>query len=120
MITVYGIPNCNTVKKAREWLDTHAIAYTFHDYKKQPPTHAQLQQWADALGWQALLNTRGTTWRTLSDEQRADVDQSRALALMADKPSLIKRPLIALDGGYLLGFDATDYARALLGQEHKA
>lgn len=118
MITVFGIPNCSTVKKARAWLDEHGVSYRFHDYKKEGLDPALLETWAAELGWQALLNTRGTTWRGLPESDRTDVDEPRALALMASKPSLVRRPLIAWEQAgapaYLLGFDADEYQERLV------
>lgn len=114
MITLYGIPNCDTVKKARRWLDTHGVDYQFHDYRKDGITAALLKAWADELGWEALLNRRGTTWRKLSGSEREAINKTRAIALMAKHPAMIKRPL--LDNGRLklLGFDENTY-RKLLG-----
>lgn len=119
MITVFGIPNCSTVKKARTWLEEHGVPYHFHDYKKDGLDPALLKTWASALGWQALLNTRGTTWRGLPEAEREGVDEARALALMAARPSLVRRPLIDMNPGYLLGFDVDEYQRTL-GKEGKA
>lgn len=111
MPTVYGIKNCNTMKKAFAWLDEHGVAYTFHDYKKAGIDQARLRGWLDALGWEALINRRGTTWRRLPEDVRENMDADGALAVMRDNQSIIRRPLIELDdGGYLLGFDADEYA----------
>ena len=104
-ITLYGIPNCDTVRKARKWLDAQGVAYTFHDYKKQGAEPARLGALADAAGWEALLNRRGTTFRKLPESDRADLDRDKALELMAAQPSLIKRPVLEYDGGILVGFD---------------
>lgn len=115
-ITLYGIPNCDTVKKARAWLDARGLAYAFHDYKKEGADPARLAAWADRAGWALLLNTRGTTFRKLPEADRAGIDGEKALALMAAHPSLIKRPVVEHgDGdecGLLVGFDEDRWARA--------
>lgn len=112
-IKLYGIPNCDTVKKARSWLEAKGVAYAFHDYKKQGADPARLAQWADALGWEALLNRRGTTFRKLPEADQADIDRARALALMAAQPSLIKRPVVEYPGGLLAGFKECEWETAL-------
>jgi arsenate reductase len=114
MIALYGIPNCETVKKARVWLDANRMAYTFHDYKKEGADPARLAKWADAVGWEPLLNRAGTTFRKLDEADRADVDAAKALALMAAHPSLIKRPVVEYRGGLLVGFKPEQWAAALL------
>lgn len=114
MIALYGIPNCDTVKKARSWLDANGIAYSFHDYKKEGADPARLAKWADAVGWEPLLNRAGTTFRKLDEADRADVDAAKALALMATHPSLIKRPVVEYRGGLLVGFKPEQWAAALL------
>ena len=113
MIRFYGIPNCDTVKKARAWLDLRGIGYTFHDYKKEGADPARLAAWSDAAGWEALLNRRGTTFRALSEADKADIDRARALRLMAAHPSLIKRPVVEHAGGLLVGFGAAEWEAAL-------
>jgi Spx/MgsR family transcriptional regulator len=113
MIRVYGIPNCDTVKKARTWLDGAGLEYAFHDYKKLGADPARLAQWADALGWEVLLNRRGTTFRALPEADKADLDRAKALALMAQHPSLIKRPVVEHDGGLLAGFAESAWRAAL-------
>ena len=113
MSTVYGIKNCSTMKKAFDWLDGQGVAYDFHDYKKAGVTRDLLAAWAEGLGWQTLLNTRGTTWRKLSPELQADMDLSKALDLMLAHPSLIKRPILDTDSQLLAGFDVDAYATAL-------
>lgn len=114
-IDLYGIPNCDTVKKARRWLDAAGHAYTFHDYKKEGADPARLNEWADRVGWETLLNTRGTTFRKLPETDRAGLDREKALALMTAHPSLIKRPVVEHDrtsgGGMLVGFAADRWAR---------
>ena len=113
MIEVYGIPNCDTVKKARTWLEAKDIEYAFHDYKKEGADPAKLVAWSDAIGWEALLNRRGTTFRGLSEADKADIDRAKALRLMGAHPSLIKRPVIEHAGGVLAGFDAGTWEAAL-------
>ncbi len=113
-VAVYGIPNCDTVKKARTWLDANGIAYSFHDYKKEGADPARLAKWAEAVGWEPLLNRAGTTFRKLDEADRADVDAAKALALMAAHPSLIKRPVVEYRGGLLVGFKPDQWAAALL------
>ena len=104
-LSVYGIPNCDTVKKARAWLDQRGVGYTFHDYKKEGADPAKLAEWSAAAGWEALLNRRGTTFRQLDAADKADIDLAKALRLMAAHPSLIKRPVVEHHGGLLVGFD---------------
>lgn len=112
MIHLYGIPNCDTVKKARGWLDAQGIVCMFHDYKQEGVDPARLALWADTLGWEALLNRRGTTFRKLPDADKADIDRAKALALMAAHPSLIKRPIVEHAGGILAGFSEGEWAAA--------
>lgn len=111
MYHIYGIKNCSTVKKALTWLDQQNVSYTFHDYKKEGVGQQQLQDWCQILGWKSLLNTKGTTYRRLSEEQRAVTTQTQAIALMQEYPSAIKRPLLKTPTGQLLlGFDENVYA----------
>ncbi len=112
-IAVYGIPNCDTVKKARTWLEAQGIAYVFHDYKKEGADPAKLAVWSDAVGWEALLNRRGTTFRALSDADKADIDRAKAIRLMQASPSLIKRPVVEHPGGLLVGFVPGEWEAAL-------
>lgn len=112
-IQFYGIPNCDTVKKARKWLDAQGIAYEFHDYKKEGADPAKLGNWATAAGWEVLLNRRGTTFRKLSEEDKADIDQDKAIRLMSENPSMIKRPVIEHADGVLVGFDEGDWSQQL-------
>lgn len=107
MITVYGISNCDTVKKARAWLEARGIAYRFHDYRKDGLDPALLEAWVDELGHDALVNRRGTTWRGLADADKADLSRERAIALMLKHPALIKRPLFDFGDSRRVGFDAT-------------
>ncbi|HEX5127198.1 MAG TPA: ArsC family reductase [Rhodocyclaceae bacterium] len=113
MINIFGIKNCNTMKKAFDWLDTQRLAYHFHDYKKAGVTTEALQNWTRQVGWQKLLNTQGTTWRGLSDAERSDMDEAKAIALMVAKPSLIKRPVIDTGKKLLVGFDEANFAKNL-------
>jgi len=113
MVTMYGIANCDTIKKARRWLDENGVEYRFHDYRKDGIDKAQLQAWAGELGWENLLNRRGTTWRRLSDAERDGVNQARAIALLLQYPAMIKRPLLDSGSQRLLGFDARRYQQLL-------
>ncbi|HEY0177354.1 MAG TPA: ArsC family reductase [Pedobacter sp.] len=108
---VYGIPNCNTVKKARTWLADNGIGYEFHDFKKQGITAEKLHEWSAAFGWEKVLNKKGTTWKKLSPEQQAQVqDEDTAIAVLLENPSAIKRPVIEQDGkAVLLSFDEEHY-----------
>lgn len=111
-MVLYGIPNCDTVKTARAWLGQAGVAYAFHDYKKAGIDVARLEAWADAIGWETLLNRAGTTFRKLPDADRADIDRGRAIALMALHPSLIKRPVVEHGGRVVVGFKPDVYAAA--------
>jgi len=111
MIRLYGIKNCDTMKKARRWLDDAGVTYEFHDYKKSGIDTATLKNWCEQVGWEILLNRRGLTWRRLSDAQKQDVDEARAIALMAEYPSMIKRPVLEMDGRIEVGFLAEKYAQ---------
>ena len=116
MIDVYGIPNCDTVKRARAWLDEHGVAYTFHDFKKQGVPEAELDQWLKNPGWEALVNRRGTTWRKLDEATRnAVVDAASARTVLVANPSLIKRPVVnwGAKTGVTTGFDAEAWAAAV-------
>jgi Spx/MgsR family transcriptional regulator len=111
---VYGIVNCSTVKAARAWLAAHNVGYDFVDFKKSPPTPAQLARWCAAFGWEAVLNRRGTTWRQLPPAAQAKVkDEQSAIALMIEKPTVIKRPIVDDGQPRLIGFDEAQYARTL-------
>jgi arsenate reductase (glutaredoxin) len=104
-ITLYGIPNCDTVKKSRAWFDERGIAYQFHDFKKHGVPQTELQAWVKALGWQALVNKQGTTWRKLdAAAQSAVVEADSAIALMLANPSVIKRPVVVRDGQVTVSF----------------
>ncbi len=108
-VTVYGISNCDTIKKAKSWLDKEGIEYSFHDYRKQGLNIDQLNAWVDELGWGSLLNKRGTTWRKLSDEAKDNVDRASAIEIMMESPSIIKRPLLIKDSQLFLGFSDSIY-----------
>lgn len=110
-LTLYGIPNCDTVKKARRWLDDHGVAHRFHDYRKDGLDASQLQGWIDMLGWEKLLNKSGTTFRKLPDAQKEGLDATSAKALMLDQPAMIRRPLVDADGALSLGFSANDWQK---------
>lgn len=112
-IIVYGIPNCDTVKKARTWLDARGIAHVFHDYKKQGADAERLRGWIAQAGLDKVLNRAGTTFRKLPDEAKADLDVDKAVALMVEQPSLIKRPIVEHPGGLLVGFREADWVAAL-------
>ena len=109
MIILYGIPNCDTVKKARVYLDGHGVAYIFHDYKKAGVEAADLERWAKQVGWEKLLNRAGTTFKKLSDTDKADIDEAKAIALMVAQPSMIKRPVAEYSGGLLVGFKQPEW-----------
>lgn len=112
LLALYGIRNCDTVKKARRWLDEHGVAYRFHDYKIDGVGKQQLMAWSKKLGWEALLNRAGTTFRKLDAADKADLTETRAVALMLAQPSMIKRPLIERrDGICVVGFKPDDYRR---------
>jgi len=113
VIDFYGIPNCDTVRKARAWLGQRGIEYGFHDYRKEGADPAKLAAWSDAAGWETLLNRQGTTFRALPDADKADVDRAKALHLMQAHPSLIKRPVVEHPGGLLVGFDVAEWQAAL-------
>ena len=107
---IYGIPNCNTVKKALDWLKANKIDFEFHDFKKLGISESKLQEWSEHLGWEALVNKRGTTWKKLpADIQNAMVSDKAAFALLQEKPSMIKRPVLESAEGLLLGFDESKY-----------
>lgn len=109
MTIIYGIKNCDTMKKAFAWLKDNGIEYQFHDYKKDGLTDELLDQFIAQLGWEALLNTRGTTWRKLPEDIRTNINEASARTLMLDNASIIKRPLVIHNGSYLLGFKVEQY-----------
>jgi arsenate reductase len=112
VITIYGIKHCDTMKKAFAWLDSHGVRYDFHNYKTAGIDVARLQAWSNQVGWEVLLNTRGTTWRKLSPTQQANLDENKALKLMSENPSLIKRPVLENGKALLVGFIAEHYTEA--------
>lgn len=112
-LTLYGIPNCDTVKKARVWLDQHAVAHAFHDYKKAGIDRILLEGWVAEHGWEAVLNRAGTTFRALPDADKAGLDADKAIDLMLAQPSMIKRPVLDLGGRTLVGFKPERYAAVL-------
>ncbi|CAA6604174.1 Protein YffB [Rhodospirillaceae bacterium LM-1] len=109
-IAIYGIKNCDTMKKAFAWLNEQGVAYVFHDYKKQGVTKANLEHWCKALGWEKVLNRAGTSFRKLPEDKRLNLDQTKAVALMLEQPSMIKRPIIEGPGLLELGFMPERYA----------
>lgn len=114
MIFIYGIKNCDSMKKSFKWLDERGIAYEFHDYKKSGVPRDHLLAWCKTLGWHALVNTRGTTWRKLSPDQQEIQNQGQAITLMLEHPSVIRRPIIEMpDGQLLIGFDPTTFESQL-------
>lgn len=112
-VRLHGIPNCDTVKKARAWLAAQGVDYAFHDYKKAGVPEAALRCWVERLGWEAVLNRAGTTFRKLPEAERSDLDADRAIALMLAYPSAIRRPVLVAGDTLLVGFDPAHYAAAL-------
>ena len=113
-VTIYGIKNCDTMKKARAWLAKHGIDYAFHDYKTAGIDRAQLERWAKKVGWETLLNRAGTTFKKLPDKEKGGITQAKALTLMLTQPSMIKRPVLEAGRGKLLvGFKPEQYAATL-------
>ena len=113
-VTIYGIKNCDTMKKARAWLDKRGVEYAFHDYKTAGIDRERLERWVKKVGWETLLNRAGTTFRKLTDKDKANVDAGKAIRLMLDQPSMIKRPVLDLGGGKLLvGFKPEIYNGAV-------
>ena len=110
-----GIPNCDSVRRARAWLEGRGVAYRFHDYRKMGVDEGALRRWVDRLGWERVLNRAGTTFRKLPDADKADLDRERAIAIMLTNPSAIKRPIVERGGVLLAGFDADAYIAAGIG-----
>jgi Spx/MgsR family transcriptional regulator len=108
-VTIYGIKNCDTMTKARSWLEEHHVAYHFHDYKAVGIDRAHLQAWTKEAGWETVLNRAGTTFRKLPEADRENLDEGRAIALMLEQPSMIKRPVVEADGKLLIGFKPEVY-----------
>jgi Spx/MgsR family transcriptional regulator len=113
MLTLYGIKNCDTVKKARAWLDGRGRDHVFHDYKAAGIDRSRLERWVAAAGWEKLLNRSGTTFRKLDDADKAGLDAAKAIALMLAQPSMIKRPVVEYPGGVLVGFAPAEWAARL-------
>jgi arsenate reductase (glutaredoxin) len=111
-ITIYGIKNCDTMKKARAWLDAHGVAYVFHDYKSAGVERSRLESWVRKVGWEVLVNRAGTTFRALPDQDKNRLDERTAIALMEAQPSMIKRPVLDLGGALLVGFKEPEYQAA--------
>jgi arsenate reductase len=111
--TIYGIKNCDTMKKARAWLDGYGVSYEFHDYKTAGAPKEKLKAWCDELGWETLLNRAGTTFRKLPEADKAGLNERKALALMLEQPSMIKRPVLEAGGKLLVGFKPEIYAGEL-------
>lgn len=109
MPTLYGIPNCDTMKKARAWLDQHGVEYRFHDYRKQGLDEDLLRSWVDELGWETLINRRGMMWRKLDQASRDQMDEQAAIQVMLATPSIIKRPVLDTGDRRVVGFAATEY-----------
>ncbi len=114
-ITLYGIKSCDTMKKARTWLDSHAVRYDFHDYKVSGIDAATLDRWAAQVGWETLLNRAGTTFRKLPEERKAGLTERKAIALMLEQPSMIKRPVLEMGAKILVGFKPEVYAQSVRG-----
>jgi arsenate reductase len=111
-ITIYGIKNCDTMKKARNWLDGKGVIYAFHDYKTEGVDRALLDAWANGVGWEILLNRAGTTFRALPEAEREGLTKAKAFALMLEQPSMIKRPVLNFGGRIIVGFKAETYESA--------
>jgi arsenate reductase (glutaredoxin) len=111
MVKIYGIPNCDTMKKARQWLTEHGIEYAFHDYKKAGLDEKLLRRWVKQAGWETLLNRRGMMWRKLDDAVKANIDEASAIRVMLETPSIIKRPVLEHGKVLQVGFKAQEYAR---------
>lgn len=112
IVVLHGIKACDTMKKARDWLDGHGIAYAFHDYKAVGIDRARLEVWSRQVGWETLLNRSGTTFRKLPDADKQEVDEAKAIALMLAQPSMIKRPVLDIGGALVVGFKPEAYAAA--------
>ena len=112
-VTIYGIKNCDTMKKARAWLDQRGVAYAFHDYKSAGVERGTLERWARETGWATLLNRAGTTFRKLADKDKEGLTEKKAIALMLDQPSMIKRPVLEVKGKVIVGFKPETYEQAV-------
>ena len=113
MITIYGIPNCDTMKKARRWLDANIVEYAFHDYKKLGVPEKNIKNWVKQAGWETVLNKRGTTWRKLDNKTRDTMDSDAAIKIMLENPSIIKRPVLESGKLLLIGFNEDEYKQLL-------
>ena len=113
MLTLYGIKNCDTVKKARRWLEDHGIEYQFHDFRQDGLDKKQLTNWVETLGWEAIVNKRSTTWRNLSDKDKALSTNPQAITLLLANPTLIKRPIVQKNKMLLVGFKEEDFKKRL-------
>ncbi len=111
-VALYGIKSCDTMKKARVWLDEHGVDYVFHDYKAEGVEKAALERWAKQVGWEVLLNRAGTTFRKLADKDKTGLDDQKAIALMIAQPSMIKRPVLDIGGNVFVGFKPETYEKA--------
>lgn len=118
-VTIYGIKNCDTMKKARTWLEVHNIDYRFHDYKAEGIDRAHLENWCDKAEWETVLNRAGTTFRKLDDASKADLSRDKAVALMLEQPSMIKRPVLEKDGTVTVGFKPEIYERLFSARSEK-
>ena len=110
-VRIYGIRNCDTMKKAFAWLESHKIAYDFHDYKKAGVPPGKLEEWAAKVGWERLVNSRGPTWRKIPEPQKTRLDRAKALALLQKNTSAIKRPIVEAGGRLLVGFDTGEFEK---------
>lgn len=113
MTALYGIANCDTVRKARKWLAAHDVAYQFHDFRKDGLSGKQVKAWVQAVGWETLLNRRGQTWRKLADKDKVNLTEAKAIKLMSAEPTLIKRPVLEVNKQVHVGFTAATYQRLL-------
>ena len=113
MIKIYGISNCDTMKKSRRWLEANGIEYDFHDYKKLGVPEKNLKNWVKQTGWETILNKRGTTWRKLDDDLKDNIDEAAAIQVMLNNPSIIKRPILESGKLLLIGFDEDQYKRLI-------
>ena len=120
MLQMYGIKNCDTVRKARAYLETHHIDYQFHDFNKEAPEKAQLDSWLQQIDWQQLLNKRGLTWRRLAESEKENLHKSKAILLMLEKPTIIKRPVLLTDNNVIIGFTEDRYQSLASLKETKA
>lgn len=116
MIKVFGIKNCDTMKKAFKWLDENHIEYSFHDYKKEGMDATLAKEWIEQLGWEKVINKKGTTWRKLSDQEKSDMNNENAITAIVSQPSMIKRPLVLSNNDIILGFKAEEYTSHFINE----